>query len=80
MSITKLKLLRNEESSMMKETPSAVSIKDGASKISEEDMPLVTDIMRWYDIPMFSFNGTVQYRKIYFYICNFRIRVITECI
>lgn len=39
------------------EEPSSISIKDGDNRIEAEDMPLVSDIMTGYDIPMISFKN-----------------------
>lgn len=43
--------------SIMKNDPEAVVIKDGSSKIDEEDMRLVSDILQNHDIPVYSFQS-----------------------
>ncbi|MBO6308718.1 MAG: hypothetical protein J6N70_07800 [Oribacterium sp.] len=44
-------------SNIIKEDPSAIQVKDGTARISPEDMPLVSDVLRRYDIPVYSFKG-----------------------
>ncbi len=43
--------------SIMKNDSEAVVIKDGSSKIAEEDMGLVSDILQNHDIPVYSFQS-----------------------
>ena len=42
---------------IMKDHPDAIQVKDGVDRIDEKDMPLVSEVMRSYDIPMFSFKS-----------------------
>ena len=43
-------------SNIIKEHPEAIKVKDG-DRISPDDMPLVSDVMRRYDIPVYSFKS-----------------------
>ena len=41
----------------MKNAPSSLIVKDGNSKIDENDMKLTTDVLRSHDIPVYSFKS-----------------------
>ncbi|MBR6983467.1 MAG: hypothetical protein IKH75_08050 [Ruminococcus sp.] len=45
-------------SKVLRDEPETVSVKDGMGRIAPEDMPLVSEIMQGYDIPIFSFKGS----------------------
>ncbi|MBR1432279.1 hypothetical protein [Ruminococcus sp.] len=42
---------------VMNEHPGAVTVKEGVNRIPPEDISLVSDVMRGYDIPLFTFKG-----------------------
>ena len=44
-------------SNLMKEHPEAISVKEGVNRIAPEDISLVSDVMRSYDIPLYTFKG-----------------------
>ena len=44
-------------SGLMLEHPEAITVKEGVNRIPPEDISLVSDVMRSYDIPLFSFKG-----------------------
>lgn len=48
--------VRHVTAELMKNDPSSLIVKDGKSKISEEDMKLTTGVLRSHDIPVYSFK------------------------